>query len=261
MKGLPMKTRNQLKDLMGYSLIELLVVLAIIGILSIVGVSMLGNRGGNSVRAVLDELEGGIMDAHKFAAATGRDVAIVTWGQWDPTGQWDRTGATALMMMARGAASQTSAAIQTVATTPPASPTDAEKTVAAVFVPSRSREYMHAGVVTNGSTWWTNAMQVTGSGRQNENITTVEPFQSDASFQAANTAANNLFQGALNQVTISGANKRFNASFVVQVVSTSGGFAIPGGAMGLIVVLNNGGTVYKFYNSGVANGDGRWRRI
>lgn len=238
----------------GYSLIELLVVLAIVAILGIAGVSMLGNRGGNSVRVVLDELEGAIMDAHKYAATSGRDVAIVTWGQWDP-------GTGNSLRMARGVATQTSLAIQTVITTPPASPTDAEKTVAPIFTLSNSREYMNAGVAVNGSTWWTNAMQANGAGKQNEDLTKVEPFKSDASFQSAIAASNNLFQGGVNQVTISGANKRFNTSFMIQVVSTAGGFAVPAGAMGLLVVQNNGATVYRFYNPGAANGDGKWRRI
>jgi hypothetical protein len=231
------------------------VVLAIVAILAIAGVSALGNRGGSSVRVVMDELEGAIMDAHKYAASTGKDVAIVTWGAWDAT------QTTPTMYMARGFASQTATAIQTVVTAPPASPTDVQKSVSVVFSPSRSREYMNAGVVVNGSNWWTNAMQANAAGRANTDITTVAPFSSDANFQAANATANNLFQSALNLVSISGSNKRFNTSFIIQVVSTSGGLAVPGGAMGLIVVLNNGATVYKFYTPGVNNGDGTWRRI
>jgi hypothetical protein len=31
--------------------------------------------------------------------------------------------------------------------------------------------------------------------------------------------------------------------------------------MGLIVVLANGSSIYKFYNPGVLEGDGLWRRI
>ena len=257
-------TRSFKPDHSGYSLIELLVVLAIVAVLVIAGVSTLGNRGGNSVRVVLDELEGAIMDAHKYAATSGRDVAIVTWGSWNST----VTAPT--MYMARGVTSITSAdpalntfslAIQDVVIHPPATPTDAQKSVAVIFAPSRSREYMNAGVVVNGSNWWTNAMQANGNGKTNDDITAVAPFSSDASFQAANAGANNLFQGGLSQVTISGSNKRFNNSFIIQVVGTSSGMAVPGGAMGLIVVLNNGATVYKFYNSGVSNGDGKWRRI
>jgi len=65
---------------------ELLVVLAIIGILAVVGISSLGNRQGSSVRSLLDEVEGSIDNAHQLAAATGRDMAIVDWGSWTPAG-------------------------------------------------------------------------------------------------------------------------------------------------------------------------------
>jgi len=246
----------------GYSLIEVLVVLVIIGALTIVGVTMLGSRGGNSVRVVMDELEGAIMDAHKYAASSGRDVALVTWGTWDVS------TTTPAMWMARGVATQPATDIQTVANNlialPPVLPTtDLGKTVAVIFAPTRSREYMNAGVVVNGSNWWTNAMQANGAGKQNEDITTVAPFSTDAGFLAAISAANNLFQGGavLQQANVSGANKRFTSSFNIQVVGMTSGMAVPGGAMGMLVVQNNGATVYKFYNPGVVNGDGKWRRI
>ncbi len=248
----------------GYSLIELLVVLAIVAALAIAGVSMLGNRGGNAVRVVLDELEGAILDAQNYASSTGKDVALVTWGPYSAA------GTTPTMYMARGLTSiattndLAAAAIQGVVTTPPATPTSVQQTVLPVFTPTRTREYMNAGVVdTNANAnWWAIALAANGKGLKNTDITTVAPFSTDAGFQAANTATNNLFQNALHYITISGANKRFNNTFIIQVVSTSsGGYAIPGGAMGLIVVLNNGATVYKFYNSGVNEGDGQWRRI
>jgi prepilin-type N-terminal cleavage/methylation domain-containing protein len=243
----------------GYSLVEVLLVVVIVGILAVAGVTMLGNRGGNSVRVVLDQIEGAIMDAHKYASSTGKDVAIVTWGPYNVT------GTVPTMYMARGLtsiAANFAPTIQGVVLAPPATPTTAQQTVATVFAPSRTREYMNAGVVVNGTNWWAIALQANSSGKKNVDITTVVPFSTDASFQAANTAANNLFQNNLNSVTISGSNKRFNNSFIIQVVSaSSSGFAVAGGAMGLIVVLNNGATVYKFYNSGVNSGDGQWRRI
>jgi prepilin-type N-terminal cleavage/methylation domain-containing protein len=250
----------------GYSLIEVLVVLVIVGALTIVGVTLLGSRAGNSVRVVMDELEGAIMDAHKYAATSGRDVAIVTWGDWDVS------GTTPTLLMARGDAAQTSLQIQSVANDligndPTKLPTtDVGKSVAVMFAPSRSREYMNAGVVVKGSDWWTNAMQANGAGKQNEDLKTVVPFSTDAGFKAAYTTdsnATNLFQGGstLNQVIISGANKRFTGSFNIQVVGMTSGRAVPGGAMGLLVVQNNGATVYRFYNPGVVNGDGKWRRI
>ncbi len=248
----------------GYSLIEMLVVLAIIGVLAIAGVATLGNRGGNSVRGTLDQLEGAIMDAHKYAVSTGKDVAIVTWGPYSAT------STTPSMYMARGLTTTTTVAqtdfalaIKDVVLNPPATPSATQQSVATIFAPSLAREYMNVGIVIPGTTGWATAMQANSSGKQNPNITSVVPFSTDAGFKLAYpAAANNLFQNALNSVTISGANKRFNNSFFIQVVSTSsGGFAVAGGAMGLIVVLNNGATVYKFYNSGVNNGDGQWRRV
>ncbi|HNX95977.1 MAG TPA: type II secretion system protein, partial [Holophaga sp.] len=60
----------------GFSLIELLVVLAILGILSMVGLSMLGDRKGSAVRGVMDEIEGVLMAAQRNAASTGTDVTL-----------------------------------------------------------------------------------------------------------------------------------------------------------------------------------------
>ena len=274
----------------GYSLIELLVVLVIVGILAIAGISMMGNRTGGAVRGIMDELEGGLMDAHKFAVATGRDVTIMTKGVWTPGGN--------PMVMVRGDASinrnlATSAQWDNIVNDLrdgrpnfPA-PTDVSAFTANQLsslvlsfrlnatTTSMAREHMNAGVVTQGSPWWSNAMLATSDGKQNENIATVEPFKSDAGFKAALTAANLpgltgtnlLFQVSpdplipLNHVEISGANKRFNSTFLVPVVGLSSGNAVPGGAMGMIVVQSNGATVYKFYNPGVRDGDGKWRRI
>lgn len=263
----------------GYSLIELLVVLVIVGILAIAGLTMLGNRTGSAVRAIMDELEGSLMDAHKFAVATGRDVTIRTRGDW--------TTANPLVMV-RG-----DAAITTVAPAqwdnilndlrdgrPDLPSTDKTgftanqiSSLALSFrlnsaTSSIAREHMNAGIAVQGSPWWGNAMLATSRGI-NEDIKDVEPFKSDAGFSAALTGANLpgltgsnlLFQTINNNTGISGANKRFNTTFVIPVVGISSGNARPGGAMGLIVVQNNGATIYKFYNPGIWESDGKWRRI
>ncbi len=68
----------------GYSMVELLVVLAIVAILGIAGVSMLGNRPTVAVRSNLDEIEGVIMGAQKLSMARGgADVYLVADGVWD----------------------------------------------------------------------------------------------------------------------------------------------------------------------------------
>ena len=260
----------------GYSLIELLVVLFIVGILAIAGISMMGNRTGGAVRGIMDELEGSLMDAQKFAVATGQDVTIRTTGDWAP-------GTNPLVMVRGDAAINRTAAtaaewghiVTDLKDGHPELPTTNKAIFSANQLSSLAlsyrlnstttglaREHMNAGIAVRGTTWWANAMLPSG-GRQNQDIASVEPFLNDAGFKAAITAPNLLFRGGLlqNSTDISGANKRFNTTFLIPVVGISSGNAVPGGAMGLIVVQNNGATIYKFYNPGVRDGDGKWRRI
>lgn len=228
----------------GYSLIELLVVLAIVAILAIAGISMLGNRPGGAVRGVMDELEGSLLEAHKLAVATGRDVLIVTKGDW--------LGAGSPLIMTRGVVTPTS----TPATILTAGQLASESFRVGLSGTVVSREHMHAGVPIPGSTWWATAQGT------NQALDAVEPFVSEPFKTAGITSPNYLFQGAtVNSVRISGGDKRFTSTFVIRVVGLSNGNAIPSGPMGLILVQANGATIYKFYNPGARDGDGKWRRI
>lgn len=103
----------------GYSLIELLVVLAIITILAIAAVSVVGNRQAVAVRAVMDQVEGVLAAAHK-QASTGADVTLSTDGVWGNSTFLTYTGALA--------------------------PADSFRYVL------RSREYDYAGIAC-GTTW------------------------------------------------------------------------------------------------------------
>ncbi len=247
----------------GYSLIEMLVVVAIVGVLAIVGVTMIGDRQAGAVRAVMDEVEGALSNAHKAAVASGRDVAIVTWGTWD-------IGTP--LRLAHGDASLSTLNITTTANnllvgTPPASGLgSAGQTVAVPFrlLPGDAIQ-MRARVVAIGSAQWTNVMTATSAGTTNQNLTSVDPFLVTEPMYDLVKDANNLFTFSAtvaNKVLISGSNKRFASTFIIPVVgTTTSGSAIPGGPMGLIVVLGNGGSIYKFYNPGIRNSDGKWRRL
>lgn len=255
-----MTTPSRVRSAAGFSLIELLVVLAIIGALAIVGVNMIGNRQSGAVRSLLDEMEGVLSNAHKAAVATGADVAIVTWGGWD-------SGAP--FRVAHGVASLTDAKIQTIADKllqgipPDAADGPAGQTVAIPFSfmpsdPSQTR----ARIVAIGSDQWKNVMK-DFNGKTNTDLSTVEPFKSGIMVGTV-TDANNLFSYTtdVKRFVISGSSKRFSTTIVIPIVGTAtGGGALPGGPMGLIVVLANGGSIYKFYNPGIRDSDGQWRKI
>lgn len=246
----------------GYTLIELIVVASIVVILAVAGVAYIGSRPASGVKAVLDELEGGLIEAQRQAVATGRDVSIGSAGQWaaaDP------------LVLVRGDAQLNAAQWTAVFTAaqgtwpPPVGPPFSGAQYASLgllFKVSNNglnlaREHVTAGVSVGPSlTWWTAAQ---GS---SEDLTTVAPFNAGGTFAGALTPGNQLFNGAQNTTfSISGTNKRFNQTFWIPVVNISRGNAVPGGPMGVIFVQANSGTVYKFYNPGTLNGDGKWRRM
>lgn len=236
----------------GYSLIEILVVLAIFGILSLVGVSMLGNRRGSAVHSLLDEIEGALNNARAEAGATGKDVALVTWGAWSAA---DRLG------IAYGDATNlTDAQIKNIATGVDA-PTSAAlgQTVGLGFryLPSDVIQ-ARARVVLAASGDWGIATSAANGG-----IDDVDPFKTVFGFTGQVSDATNIFHSGLTTRTIiSGSSQRFSSTFCIQIVGTSPDAGpLPGTPMGLIFVQANGATIYKFYNPGTKEGDGLWRKI
>jgi prepilin-type N-terminal cleavage/methylation domain-containing protein len=232
----------------GYSLAELLVVLAIVGILAIAGVSMIGDRSAASVRSVMDEIEGTLASAHKLSMAGGTDVRIGTHGDWTAANP---------MILAYG---NGTLPLPTIIAN---GQNQSESFRLAVSGASIGRDHLNAKVITNAdSADW--AAAAVGS----DAISSIPPFN-DASTgfsTVLGVPSQNLFQGGTtdNGVLISGTNKRFASTFFIQVTSMKNGASVPGGPLGLIVVLANGATIYKFYNPGVLSGSstrGKWRRI
>lgn len=265
--------RQRPRSALGYTLIELLVILTIVGILAVVGVTMLvGNRGSASVRAVMDELEGALISAQRMAVATGQDVTIATQGDW--------TVGSSPMILAM--TSQQKVAPADIITNGLIDPSSFKLACSQSSgkVTATLGNHAYAGVVSAlQPTWWTIALQAPSGGTANPDPKDIEPFKSMGAFQASGggciltASGDNLFQGGAaagtpsataptpGVLTISGSSRRFTSTAFIEVVGLRGGISYPGAPMGILVVLANGSTVYKFYNPGTAAGDGKWRKI
>lgn len=258
----------------GFSLIEALVVIAIVSVLAIAGVVYLGNRPSAGVKGIVDELEGALIEAQKLAIATGRDVTIATAGRWTPGNPMVLVRGDSTIAAADWTNALRAAQGQGSVNWPPAlggMTTNQFHSLNLAFRLATSngvlaREHLHAGVATDFADWTT-------SQGTDQSLESVPPFSSAAhatdadtnisGFSGQLTTGRMLFTGADSlAVSVSGTSKRFNQTFWIPVIAMSSGAALPNGPKGAIFVQANGGTVYKFYNPGTAHGgDGKWRRL
>ncbi len=249
----------------GFSLIELIVVLAIVAALAIAGVYTMGGRPNAAVRSTLDEIEGTIMGAQKLASATGKDVYLVADGVWDPKAANYFILAYDIVKPADIATNPTNPSLWPAAArtriianarTPLGNTNDPAGVFQLTFNPTSKslvRDQLYSGVVIGASAWKTTALGgVTDLPSTTVGIT--------PTFAPALTSANQLCKGATNFVTVSGMNKRFINDFHIAVVGTRSLNAMPGSAVGYVVVPANSGTTYKFINSGKGV-DKQWRRL
>lgn len=226
----------------GFSLIELIVVLSMVAALSFFAGSAIITHSSVDVRSIMDDLEGRLSGAQKLAVATSQDVTIYAQGNWIPA----LPNSLSLNYSTTGF------------------------NVSAVGGPDVDSTRQRAGVAAAsgiGVDWWEIAMgTVPGRGKTNDDINNENPFKNQSGFkndELLGKSELNLFQGGstARTVTISGISKRFMDTFYIQVVGLKSGFPYAGSPMGLLVVQNNGGSIYKFYNPGLKSGDGKWRRI
>ena len=248
----------------GYSLVEVLMVMAIFAVLAVVGVSMIGNRQAAAVRSLLDELEGALTNARSEAAASSRDVAIETWGTWTTTTPTVLAFGDASLIPSTTGMTTTTDRLQPTALNllnslpaDPLIPYSQSVVVAFHFLGSDVSQSRARISLANSGDW-------TIAGTGNLDITTLAPFTNGGEWNGVLNDANNLFLagGALNTKLINGIGQRFASTFIIEVVGTSpNNGPMPGSPMGLIVVLKNSGAIYKFYNPGTREGNGQWRRI
>lgn len=235
------RTMRENQSRSGYSLIELLVVLVIVGILSVVGLATFGDRRGSAVKALIGQVDGVIMQAQKVTVSTGRDVMLSVNGTWTATGVPSLTGSGPLIIDGRPFDPVT--AVPTFASPRIGSPSD-------VFVSlfqTKNKDHSMAGVATGAD-----------GNSAADSIRAVPPFSTDASFRKA--LDNKLCMGGHKDVLVSGSTNRYLTGFSVVIVSinSSTGDVITSGPVGVLVVPENSATVYRFYR---AEGGTEWRRI
>lgn len=227
----------------GFTLIELLMVLCIISILAFAGVSMIGDRKGNAVRTVMDEIEGVLQNAQMNATVSSTDIPLVTYGRWVDTANpltLDGRRITGSYPANAGDACNGRVTPRVGATS---------EIFTAHYL--SDRDHMSAAIVSDPS-WITTALGLAPA------LINVSPGK-DEPFVSA--LGNPLFKKDApyqNLIRINGVTKRFETGFYIAIVGISGGQPVPNSAVGILVVPKNSSTVYKFYKSSSST---NWTRI
>ena len=219
----------------GYSLIELLVVLSIVGVIMLVGVSAIGNRGANSVRSLMDQIEGTLVNTQSTALLTSRDVYVATVGHWTDA---------SLILDGRALIAAPTSFNAGDDTNRVGSSSECFRSLY-----PRGQDHQYAGVDCADG-WYAQAL---GNA---PDLKTVDPVKSTPALLDAMSTP--LFKGTNNYLILNGQTRRFETGFYIAVVSLSNGVPTVGGAVGVILVPKNSGNVYKFYKP---SGSSIWRRL
>ena len=231
----------------GYSMVELLVVLAIVGIVTLVGVTMIGDKKANSVRAVMDEIEGVLLNAQKTSQMTSLDIYMATTGHWtDGTLVLDGRALNSATITAPPAALVTADWKAGTDANRLGSPTECFRSL---YKSTINRDHQSAGVDC-GDGWYATAR---GSA---SDLSTVDPVKSNAVLLDA--MGTRLFTGGDSYAILNGTTHRFETGFSIVVVGLNAGAPVAGGAVGVIIVPKNSSSVYKFYKP---SNSVTWRRL
>lgn len=216
----------------GFSFIELMVVVGIIGALSVAGYMYMVDNRAPAVKSLLDEIEGVLSAAQRNTMSGTGDVVLISQGTWKGTTEesalfidgrrFDPTKSGTVFDRNRRIGSQSEFLRASYAT---------------------DRRHQLAGIDTSGGGDFATA--IAGS------MPTLSP-------EMMSVLGTPFCTGGDNQVTVNGYTKRFTNGFYIAVIGLRNGSPLPNGPVGLIVVPTNSAGIYKYFKG---DGDSTWRRL
>lgn len=209
----------------GYSLIEILVVLVIVGILSMAYVVYRPDKNAPAVRGAMNSIYGTLVDARTLARGTGNPVTLT------PTG-----GAASAVLTYVGQASGVAATGTTL--TPP------------------TGVYTHA---TDPSVARFCIVDLDGSSTAGAAALASLKSSLSGSKASGTSIFNSTIwnQSLFNQVFTYNSDGTASIEGYVLVVGATGGAALPNGPVGILLV-NTSGNIYRYYRS---NSSSTWVRL
>lgn len=229
----------------GYSMIELMLVLAIVAIMALVGTALVRPRTNDSVRSVMGEVEGVLLNAQHAAGLSAQDLYVSTNGSW--------TGGT-LIIDARPMVTTATSTLPPVADLAPGNAATRLGSDSECFRSrylQNDRDHRYAGIDTTGA-WLVTAL---GSATDLKN-TTLMNTAALAGFKTALGAP--LCTGAFHYVVLNSISRNFVTGFCVVVVGINNGTAVANGPVGIIVAPAGGANLYKYFKP---NGSNTWGRM
>ena len=231
----------------GFTLVEMLLVLIIVGVLAIAAVYMIRPRTRDSVRSVMTEIEGQLLNAEAASLLSAQDIYVVSSGNWvDGSFIMD-----ARPFVGGGVVPADPSTLAGALT--PGGTTYRLGPLSECFrsmYTQGNRDHMSAGVDCKGAGWYATAL---GSASDIATLSTFSPTTM-ASFKTA------MGTPLVSQtyVVLSGMNQTFLTGFCIVVVGLSGGKPIPNGPIGMLVVPASSGNIYKYYKP---DGSTTWKRL